>query len=229
MHLCKSILIFGLFLGLIQCGGDNGPSAQVDVQIAPTKPQISNSDLPFVIPNGTSSPTIITITAPLTSPIQITITNRSTDTLNVTGIRYESTYQYTDPKTRVSSTLTSGPTDILPAEFTQFLLRVISKDARSGTDSCLASDANLVVCDQSVFAVIPPNPDNPYTLKSLPLATTSITPTPTTSPLNFYLSSLPKNDGRNFNYVIKLTVLGYFGTPTNISNRLTKSIYFTTQ
>ena len=201
------ILSLSLFLGLIQCGGDSGPSGQISVSISPDRPMIQLSDLP--IPITTSEK--VTITAPYIM-INIAVTNGSSETLNVTGVRMEVTYDSTD-KNGITTTMEAGPSDISPASFESF-----DYDYIKSSPTCTSA----TTCDQTVFARVTKS-DGAFTFQANTTAAGNF-------PLKFYFSSLPKSDGKNFTYRMKMTLLGYFGSDANnVTNRLTKVVYFVTQ
>ena len=208
MRISSYILSLGLFLTLIQCGGDGGPSSQVSLSVTPSSPVVITSDL--IIPVGASR---VTVTAPYMA-VNITISNASSETLNVSGIRFESTYDSTDKSGKVT-TVESGPIDIGPSAFTAFQYSYIkTTPACSSIDT--AAQGTVAYCDQTLFAQLTQGQTHTLSFEASGM----------TQYLMFYFSNLPKSDGKNFVYRGKLTLLGYFGSPTNITNRLTKSIYF---
>lgn len=199
------ILSLLLFSTLIQCGSDTGPSSGVGVTITPAQPNVVTSD---VVITGSDSSTV-TITAPLIA-ISMNITNDSSETLIVTGVRFEATYRFTDAK-GVTSTLTAGPTDVGASFYSSF-----GYDALVTKSGCTTTAG----CDQTILAQIPS--------KSSLTPSYYTTTAAAASALTFYFPSLPQNDGKNYTYIIKMTLRGYFGSSTNITNRLTKIVYFTT-
>lgn len=209
MRLSYYILSLSLFTTLIQCGGEAGPSGQVSVTISPSRPNIYLSDLPIPI----SSTEKVTITAPYIA-VSIAVTNSSTETVNVTAVRLEVTYDSTD-KNGVTTELQAGPIDVGPASFTSF-----GYDYIKSTPSCNSA----IACDQSVFARLT------RTDTEVSAFTFKANDGGTDFPLRFYFSGLPKNDGKNFTYRMKMTLMGYFGNDANnVSNRLMKTVYFVTQ
>ena len=207
MRLSTYILSLALFFTLIQCGGEDALSKNVDVDVTPVKPLVQNSDV--IIPIGSADATV-TITAPFIS-IGLSLGNSSGSPLVVTGFRLEASYDLTDEKTGVTTTSTSTA-DIGTAAFSADEVTIKSSVA-----------CNFIArnCDQNVFAALNSG-ETGFVLQGYP--STGGNP----SDLRFYFSSLPKNDSKNFVYRIKLSVLGYFGTATNITGRVNKSIYFTT-
>ena len=204
------ILALSLFLGLIQCSSDSGPSGQVSVTVSPDRPIVSNTDVLIPITSTTST----TITAPFIG-INITVANGSSEILNVSGVRFEVSYTSTDSKSGTTSTIDAGPTDISPASFSSYGYSFI----KSSTTCTTSDPTSNTYCDQNLFAQLSSG-------QSLTFSASNGT---NVLPLLFYFMNLPKNDGRNFSYRIKMSILGYFGTSTNITSRLSKSIYFTTQ
>ncbi len=203
MRLSYYIFSLSLFLTLIQCGGDAGPSGQVDMSVTPSSPIVMTSDL--VIP--VSADSSVTVTAPYLV-VNITITNGSSETLNLSGIRFEASYDSTD-KNGVTTKIESGTKDIAPSAYDAFSYAYIKT-----TKTC----NSVTTCDQTLFAQLLPGESQ----------TITVSDGTNDQSLKFYLSELPKSDGKNFTYRIKMTALGFFGTYSNITNRLTKSIYFTT-
>ena len=198
------ILALLLFSTLVQCGGEEGPSKQVDVTITPSRPVAQTSNITIPITTTTS----VTITAPFVA-VQVSLSNNSAETLTVTGIRYEAEYDFTDAN-NLTTLLTAGPNDISNSFYTSF-----AYDYFITSVGCAA----VTACNQTVFAEMAGG-TGPLTLSAKSGANTI--------PLTFYLSSLPKNNGKNFTYRIKVTLLGYFGTTSSISARFNKIIYLTT-
>lgn len=207
MRLSTYILSLALFFTLVQCGGEDALSKNVDLAITPNKPIIQNSDV--IVPIGSGDSTL-TIAAPFTS-FGITLSNNSGESLVITGFRLETSYDSTNEKTGAMTTET-GSSDVSPASLASQELVVKS------SPSCTFAASN---CNQNVLAILPTGTNN-YAVQAYDSTGTSL------ANIKFIFSSLPKNDNKNFTYRMKLSILGYFGTETTINSRVNKSIYFTT-
>lgn len=214
MRLCFYTLSLALFFALVRCGGETGPSGQITASVTPSSPLVVTSDLTIPI----SATEKYVVAAPYIT-IYMSVSNGSTETVNVSGFRYEVEYRSTDKSGR-SSTVTAGPSEIGPSSYVSLYGTRVIKSSPTCIGS--ASYGQTGYCDQNILAKLEPG-------QTITFTTTTTDASADDRPLKMYISGLPESDGTNYAYRFKVTLLGYFGTADNVTNRLNKSFYFTTQ
>lgn len=202
LRAAAALILIATFWVQSGCGSKKTENDQVDFNVSPGQP--------VVITANFTTPTGISVVAPWFQ-FTGTVNNNSSDTVTVIALSLVVTANNTDGTTSVQNvtvspsdynyTLVCSNTTSAPITFTDF------GEIAAGASGSLS-----------------------LTYRGVALPSDCASLNPNIDPVKIYIGGNPNGANiASYNYTVQLTPEGWFGTVDSPSERLTKTVYFSTQ